>query len=168
MNPVRVVRRISPAFVLLLAGLLLGGCTVYNKAVISGRKAGQSRIETAEKTREMFNCKDLRRNYLFLEKTEVFPENVPPGQKINHRLKYALCPSKKTKTLRGVLTRRILYKGASIFRDRGRHEFNPGGWMVDAFITIPPKAEEGMYAVETVIEYEGKTLRDRASFFVKK
>ncbi len=113
------------------------------------RKPGEKLITHPNQVWEKYHCgkKDLP---LFLVETnEILPPKLHAGKELNHHFVYVMCPAEPSQVIRGRLTRSIYYKGHVIFKDEtDNFEFKPGEWCVDAFITIPPEAEPGVYSLE--------------------
>jgi len=137
------------------------------KMVKSMRKSGEQLAASPDDTAKAHSCESGKENALFLELSEVLPERVSPGSEINHRLQVAFCPYAPSGTVKGAIVRRILHKGQATFADSAQHEFKPGTWTIDAFITIPKNAPGGIYALEVLVNYQGKSLKQTHNFVVK-
>jgi hypothetical protein len=126
------------------AGILLVSC-----AGTRARPPGDRLIDPPAEVWEDYRCDRKVRPFLVLERNQVSPRKIRPGGEFNHRLIYAMCPVEPSQVISGDLYRRIYYKGGVVFEDIVRgFEVRPGKWSVDAFITIPEKAELGPYSVE--------------------
>ena len=166
--------RLSAAlFILLVAvSLMLSGCMDSLKAVSQGtiastRQPGDKMVHTPEKTKEKYACALYTKRMLKLEEAQVLPEIVTPGKEINQRIQYAFCPFTPSETLKGSITRTVLFKGREVFRDTTAYEFKSGTWTVDVFIGIPKEAGSGVYAVNVALQYENETLEESNLFIVK-
>jgi hypothetical protein len=104
---------------------------------------------------------------LQLEKVEVLPEAVTPGREISQRMRYALCPLTPSGTLKGRITRTVLFKGKAVFRDATDYDFKPGTWTVDVCIGIPKGVASGMYTLDLAVRYKNQTLKESNSFVVQ-
>ena len=124
-------------------------------------------VRTPEQTREKYACALHHKTMLQLEKVEVLPEAVTPGKEINQRIRYALCPLTPSGTLKGSITRTVLFKGKVVFRDATDYEFKPGTWTVDVCIGIPKEVASGMYALDLTVRYKNQTLKESNSFVVQ-
>jgi len=159
---------VFPSTVLVILLLTLSGCAGVSQSItVSMRKQGEKMVRTPEKTKEKYACVPSRKSILQLEEVEVLPEAVTPGKEINQRIRYAFCPFTPSSTLKGSITRTVLFKGKQMFRDTTDNEFKPGTWTVDVFIGIPKEAESGVYALDVALRYENQTLKKSNSFIVK-
>jgi hypothetical protein len=104
---------------------------------------------------------------LKLEEVQIVPDIVTAGKEINQRLQYAFCPFTPSETLKGNITRTVLFKGKAVFRDTTAYEFKPGTWTVDVFIGIPKEAGNGIYEVNVALRYGNETLTQSNAFIVK-
>jgi hypothetical protein len=138
----------------------------YQQIQISLRQAGEKMVAQPDATNKKYGCKPHQKPDLFVEQTEVLPNPVVRGGEINHRFTYALCPPAPSATVGGEIVRAVIYRGSVAFKDVAKHMFKPGTWVVDAFITIPPEAEPGVYALESTIKYGTKSLQQTNSFVV--
>jgi hypothetical protein len=69
-----------------------------------------------------------------------------------------MCPARPTQVVRGTLDTRILFKGGAIAREQVEgYELKPGRWVVDWFVSLPPGAEAGVYALQ--IEFKSSKVR---------
>jgi hypothetical protein len=153
--------------------LMLSGCvmdsirTVSQNIIASTRKQGDKMVRTPEKTQEKYVCVLYSKRMLKLEEVQVLPDVVTPGKEINQRIQYAFCPFVPSETLKGSITRTVLFKGNEVFRDTTAYEFKPGTWTIDVFIGIPKEAENGEYALTLALQYGKETLKERNSFIVR-
>ena len=172
--------QLSASFFLLLIAvfLILSGCavveqpmesirTVSQNIIVSTRKQGDKMVRTPEKTKEKYACVPYKKRMLKLEEVQILPDTVTPGKEINQRIQYAFCPFVPSETLKGSITRSVLFKGNEMFRDTTAYEFKPGTWTVDVFIGIPKEATGGVYALNIALQYGNETLKESNSFTVK-
>src|SRR5437870_3703673 len=140
----------APVFlsvVLAILSLTLSGCVAVHKP-------GEKIVRTPEETKETYTCAAYRKTMLHLEDVQVLPDIVTPGKEINQRIRYAFCPLTPSSTLKGSITRTVLFKGKQMFCDTTNYEFKPGTWTVDVFIGIPKEAARGVYALDVALRYE--------------
>ncbi len=128
---------------------------------------GEKMVASPDKTREQYPCSPRLGVILAVENVEAVPVAILPGEEINHHLRYALCNPDLSSPVAGRITRTLLFRGATIFRDITPYEFKPGIWEVDAFIRVPAGAESGVYSIETVLEGGPKAVRRVCSFTIK-
>jgi hypothetical protein len=137
-----------------LVALLIGavGCTTpvwVGKIRRAVREPGQELVDLPEKVERQYDCQEKRLPFFRLEKSELSPIRVRPGEEFNHRMVYAMCPENPTEVIEGTLVTRIRFKGEPILTETlEAFEIKPGRWIVDAFIAIPETAEVGVYALE--------------------
>lgn len=161
----------SRAFLVLLAALWLAGsgCAGWLGSVRrSLRDPGVRFRAFPEEVAEEYGCAKKPLPFFQIEKVELVPSRLRPGEEFNHRLVYALCPATPTGVVAGTLHTRILFRGRAIVdeRDPG-YELRPGRWVVDAFVKVPPSAALGIYAMELDFEGEAFGFRERRTFAVE-
>jgi len=121
------------------------------------RKPGEQLLETPGKIATQYGCARKTQPFATIEEHELLPPRVHPGEELNHRFVYVMCPTRDASVVRGELSRRIYYKGKVVFKDVSKgFEVKPGKWSVDAFITVPSQAEPGVYSLE--LSFESKLL----------
>jgi hypothetical protein len=136
------------------AGLLIGALACATPVWIgnlkrSMREPGQELVDLPAKVERQYDCKEKKLPFFRLEKNELNPRRVRQGGELNHRIIYAMCPESPTEVIEGTLVTRIRFKGEAIATETlDPFEIKPGRWIVDAFITLPESAEEGVYALE--------------------
>lgn len=176
---IRIIKQFFPSVMsILLCGMLISlpalfsGCAsvkgVSQRFVRSLRQPGEKEILSLEDTSAKHSCSSSKRSKFLIEETDVIPNPVSTGEEIDHRISYAYCPGKVSRSLKGKIVRRVLYKGEQIFQDTTDYQFKPGTWAVDAFISIPKSARKGTYHMELLIIYADKTIKRDNKFTVKK
>ena len=150
---------------LVMGALALAGCPAGPQRLIAFvRTPGEKLTLPFEATQKKYACSP-RRTFFHLEEVQVLPHTIAPGTEVNHRLRYALCPSEP---LRGNIVREVVFRGQTIFRDDTAYVFKSGTWTVDAFIGVPKEARDGTYRLETVLTYRNQTVRAMRTFRVKR
>lgn len=137
------------------AGFGAGGFSHIQKLM---RKPGEKIIEGPSAIWIEHKCDDKNLPFMMLEKNELIPLKIKPGDELNHHFVYAMCPVRPTEVIQGHLFRNILFRGNVIFQDKSNFEMKPGRWEVDAFITVPKDAETGIYALEAVFESQSSDM----------
>jgi len=139
----------------LAALLLASGCAGALAGVKRAwRSPGERLLDLPAAVVQEYGCERRQLPFLALEHAELVPTRVKPGGEFNHRMIYALCPVDTTEVVRGTLVTRIRFKGRELVAERTPgYELKPGRWVVDAFVQLPPTAEEGIYALE--LEFQG-------------
>jgi hypothetical protein len=150
---------------------LSSGCAEFQDLHYTMLKAMRTPGEIMEKNPEETSqdyfeaCKDLNPNMVQLS-ADVIPRRVMEGREVNHRIRFAICRS-KVKPVEGEIIRKVYFGSTAVFQDRTRYEFKQGTWVIDAFIKVPVNAGIGVYEVDTVVSYRGKSTRIRNTFEVK-
>ena len=134
---------------------------------VTTHKPGERMVRTPEETKGKSTCTPYSKTMLQLEDVQVSPDIVTPGKEINQRIRYAFCSLTPSSTLKGSITRIVLFEGKQMFRDTTNYEFKPGTWTVDVFIGIPQEAVSGVYALDVALRYDNQTLKKSNSFIVK-
>ncbi|MEN8183040.1 MAG: hypothetical protein ABFS46_10955 [Myxococcota bacterium] len=161
-------RRLGSTAALAVLLLFSTSCTTWLGNVRKSlRDPGVHFRSFPEEVAEEYGCRDKPLPFFEIEKLELLPNRLRPGEEFNHRIVYVLCPKSPTAVVAGTLHTRILHRGRAIVdeRDQG-YEFKPGRWVVDAFVTVPLGADIGIYAME--IAFQGTDLRftERLTFAV--
>ena len=150
----------------LTIALTLG--TALGCATLDGltRKPGERLAAFPEAVWEEYGCAERKRPFLEIERYEISPKRLKPGDEFAHQLVYALCPRRLTEVVTGRLTMRIRYKGEPIVHDtEADFVLKPGRWVVDSFVGLARTAEPGIYAYE--IEFESDDVNfDRLQTFM--
>jgi len=121
--------------------------------------------ETAKKR---FCSSDQQSGSVSLEDAEVVPTKIFPGEQINHRLRYVVCPFAPAQTVQGKIMRTVKFEEKKIFEDVTEHAFKLGSWIVDASIIVPDEAENGKYILDVTIMVGKSLVRKGNTFLVKK
>ena len=153
-----------------LLALLLGtsGCASWLGSVRKSlRDPGVHFRSFPEEVAEEYGCGERPLPFFEIEKLELLPNRLRPGEEFNHRLVYVLCPESPTAVVAGTLNTRILHRGRAIVDEQDEaYEFKPGRWVVDAFVTVPLGAEIGVYAMEIAFRGSGLRFTERLTFAV--
>lgn len=142
--------------------LMLSGCvmdsirTVSQDIIASTRKQGDKMVRTPEKTQEKYVCVLYSKRMLKLEEVQVLPDVVTPGKEINQRIQYAFCPFVPSETLKGSITRTVLFKGNEVFRDTTAYEFKPGTWTIESSLAFLRKPKMGNMPLPLLCNMEKK------------
>ncbi len=116
------------------------------------RKPGEKMLTLPDKVAQQYECSQRKLPFFMVEKNEVVPVELKPGDEFNHHFSYVMCPAIPSQTIKATLYRKIYYQGRIVFQDVTENfEIKPGRWAVDAFITIPTNAPPGIYSLETEI-----------------
>ena len=132
--------------------LALGACScAYLPGALERpfRKPGVRLVDFPEKVGVEFNCASQKLPWFKLEQLEVWPKRLTAGNELGYRLVYVLCSDGPTDVVSGKLETRVVYRGQPILREpEPKYDLRPGRWVVDVFVTVPPSAGEGLYALE--------------------
>ena len=157
-------------FLVISTALLAGGCAkmkpAWEKSTATLKDAFSS---SGEGKPGKFACPQVEQHQLSLAASEISPDQVYPDDEITHTVTYALCAPSDKFTMKGTLTRRIIFKNKELFKDSGIETFKAGTQRsIEAEITIPERAPAGVYTLETIIQYDNITLKRSATFRVKR
>lgn len=160
------ISRVAAVAFALLLGLAPCGCAQWmGEARRALREPGEHLIDLPERVAKDYSCDDLPLPHLEVEHSEINPTKVHPGDTINHRMVYALCPEATTDVVTGTLITQVRFKGHIVMRDQSPgFEFKPGRWSVDTFVRLPKDAETGIYALE-IRFHEGNVNVDESLTF---
>ena len=126
------------------------------------RQPGEKLVSPPDVVWKERNCARLQRPYIDIDLNEILPSRVPAVEEFNHRMVYSMCPLRTGEGVVGDLSRRITFKGNTVFEDISRRfEIKPGKWQLDAFIGIPAEAPAGVYALE--VAFSGGAVRFQRS-----
>jgi hypothetical protein len=113
------------------------------------RKPGVRLVDFPEKVGVEFNCSSQKLPWFKLETFEVWPKRLEAGTELGYRVVYVLCTGDSTDVVTGKLETRVVFRGQPILREpEPAYDLRPGRWMIDVFVTVPPSAEEGLYALK--------------------
>jgi hypothetical protein len=156
----------SKGLILLLCFALVAmpACTTIR---VKLRDPGESNKTMPDPVALEYHCDKRPLPFFEIEKNELLPDRVAPGQKLAHRIVYVMCPKRPTEVVAGSLETRIRFKGRAIFRDRIEQELKPGRWVIDTYIPLPDQAEPGVYALEVDFASKHGDLQERSDFVVK-
>lgn len=132
--------------------LALGCASITNYVGRPFRKPGEQLWAFPEKVWAQYDCGAQKLPFFEIERFELHPKRVKPGEKFAHRLVYVLCAETATSVVTGRLQTRIMYKGKPIVSRDETYDLKPGRWGVDAFVELPASAEMGVYAFELDFE----------------
>lgn len=131
------------------------------------RSPGVKPLLTPAEVEARENCTALRPPYARFDLSEVVPPQVPPGGTISHRVIYTLCPDARESPVRGRLSTTISLGYKRVFADAvAGFQLQPGQWIIDADIVLPPAAKPGSYVLETEFRGGGVMLGDTTTFVV--
>ena len=110
---------------------------------------------------------DRARPFVEAESLQVVPERIQPGQRINYRLVYVMCPFHPSQVLVTRLSRKILYNGQQVEINLNEaFEIKPGRWVVDSFFTLPSNSPLGTYQLEVSFESPRSQAHKQVRSFV--
>ena len=145
-----------------LALALAFGCLscAYLPAAIERpfRRPGVRLVDFPEKVAAEFNCARQKLPWFKLEALEVWPKQLGAGKELGYRLVYALCTEGATDVVTGRLETRVVFRGQPILRAPDpAFDLRPGRWKIDVFVSVPPKASGGLYALE--LEFKSASVK---------
>lgn len=144
--------RLTAAYALGLSLVLITAlaCTPLQLAL---RKPGERNKTFPEKVAEQYDCDRRPLPFVEIEKSDLVPTRLEPGEELNHRLVYVLCPAKMTDVMTGTLHTRILFEGQVIDRDDNDFKLKPGRWEVVNLFDVQAQAQPGVYSF--TVEFKG-------------
>jgi hypothetical protein len=98
-----------------------------------------------------------------VEKAELKPSKIKPGQQMVSRIVYASCYGT---SLKGKITRTVIRNGKTVIALPEDIEYMPGTWALTAHIPVPPEADLGGYILETKMQARALRLQERNTFEV--
>ena len=131
------------------------------------RTPGERLKDFPERVWEDYECAAKELPFFEIERFELYPRRLEPGEEFGHRLVYVLCPERTTGVVTGALKTQILFRGTPIVVDAAAdYDLKPGRWVVDAFITLPKTAREGIYALDIQFASQGIQFQRTLEFAV--
>ncbi len=122
------------------------------------RKPGVRLVDFPEKVAAEFKCASQKLPWFKLETLEVWPKQLGAGKELGYRVVYALCTEGATDVVTGRLETRVVFRGQPILRAPDpAFDLRPGRWKIDVFVTVPPSASDGLYALE--LEFRSPSVR---------
>jgi hypothetical protein len=122
------------------------------------RKPGVRLVDFPEQVGVEFNCASQKLPWFKLETLEVWPKRLDAGKELGYRMVYVLCTEGATDVVTGKLETRVAFRGQPILREPDpAYDLRPGRWVIDVFITVPPSASEGLYALE--LEFKSPNVK---------
>jgi len=132
------------------------------------RQPGQKLATFPEAVREEYACAQQKLPWFKVEKLEVWPKRLQPGDELGHRMVYVLCTAGPTDVVTGRLDTRILFRGKPIESSPDKsYDLRPGRWVVDVFVTVPPEAPDGLYALELAFTSSAVRFSQSETFAVE-
>jgi hypothetical protein len=162
------LRRVGAGLALLALAGMLGCATTVGGLRKSFREPGEHFQSFPEEVWSQYDCDGRKLPWFKIEKIELLPRRLRAGDEFNHRIVYVLCPDAPTAVVTGRLDTRILFRGRSIVTETDpAYEIKPGRWIVDAFVSVPPRAEAGIYSMELAFEGRSLAFTERLTFLVE-
>jgi hypothetical protein len=159
----------SQALAGLAFALCLGACASLPAPLDRPfRQPGQKLADFPEAVAEEYGCAKQKLPWFKLEELEVWPKRVQAGGQLGHRMVYALCTGGPTDVVTGRLEMRILHRGKPVVDvPEPSYDLRPGRWIVDVFVTVPPEASDGVYALELAFKSKGLRFEKSETFAVE-
>ncbi len=132
-----------------LIGLFALGLLCACALITPVREPGERLEDFPETVWKQKKCDKQELPYFEIEKLELWPRRLGPGEQFRQRLVYTLCPTRPTGVVTGSLETKILHRGKTIVRQHvSEYDLKPGRWVVDALVQLPENAKQGVYALE--------------------
>ncbi len=157
--------RILAGVVAAVVGLsVTGGCS---QLPLMGREPGPKLMTFPGEVADEYTCSKRNLPFFKIEETVLTPHKIKPGNKLNHRFIYVMCPSRASGVIPGTLYTRIRFRGETIYTNVTNHELQPGRWAVDATIRLPKSAASGIYAIEARFQSKRGGFNAKSDFLVR-
>src|SRR4051812_26097512 len=125
-------------------------------------------LKRASETARDEGCETKTLPFFKLIRSEVYPAYIKPGEHINHRFVYALCPAQLGQPLPAEIDKRILHAGRALFSTRkAGYMLRPGTWADDDEIEVPSDSDRGIYEVQIEIILQGSRFDTNAEFHIE-
>lgn len=150
--------QIALGIALCLGLVTWGGCaTGGQQRAMTGDtdKPGEQLVASYEKTAAKYQCQGTP--VLVVEKAELQPSKIAPGQQLVSRIVYASC---YRTSLKGKIIRKVIHNGETVIALPEDIEYRPGTWALTAYIAIPPRADPGGYSLETKMQARAFRLQE--------
>lgn len=141
-------------------GAIVGGLAGLVAHDIKVRQA-RSRMETEA----AYNYQPSQGEMLNLERTEVLPPSVRPGEQIETSVQYALLGTGGSVQ---VSEQRTLMRGDQVIADLSTQNFTrpDGTWVSSQTVRLPGNVQPGTYTIVTVVRTARSAISARADFTV--
>ena len=121
-------------------------------------KPGERNKDFPEAVAKQYHCDQRPLPFVEIEKSDLLPNTLEPGDQFHHRLVYVMCPAKSTDVVAGTLHTRVLFEGRVIDRDKSPFKFKPGRWEIVGLFDVQERAQPGVYSF--AIEFEESVTKD--------
>jgi hypothetical protein len=161
--------KLAASVVILFIGSALSACSVIHQQIVAGtRRPGDHMVATPEQVSKEITCRTRDRPSAEVETMEVLPEVVPPGDRVNYRMVYTMCPLNRfSETLNARATRKIFHNGQEVARNiKDDFTLKAGRWAVDSFFTLPRETPLGVYALEVTLHIANRPIQTHVRSFV--
>ena len=109
-------------------------------------KPGVTRLKDGQTAWQENDCDKKVLPFLVIKHQDFSNSVLQANQEFKHRFLYVACTSDSSKSIKGKLIRKILFRDKIIYQSVSKDvEVKSGEWENVAFITIPPSAKSGYY-----------------------
>lgn len=142
-------------------GAVVGGLAGLVAHDIKARRA-----RTAQETAEAYNYQPAQGERLQLERVDVMPASVRPGNEVAAEVQYALLGSGGGIQVR---ERRALLRGGQVLQEISSESFTrtDGTWVSSQSFRLPNDIGPGAYAVQVVVETAQSRISGMKNFTVE-
>ena len=147
-----------------VAGALIGGALgAVTGLIVHDIKVKQAR--SREQTAQAYNYQPAQGEMLTLERSEVLPPSVRPGEEISGTIQYALLG---TGPGTQVSEQRTIMQGERTIADISTQNFTrqDGTWVSTLPFRLPGNLQPGQYSVVTTVRTARSAISGRANFTV--
>ena len=147
-----------------VGGALIGGALgAVTGLIVHDIKVKQAR--SREQTAQVYNYQPAQGEMLTLERSEVLPPSVHPGEEISNTIQYALLG---TGPGTQVGEQRTLMQGDRTVADISTQNFTrqDGTWVSTLPFRLPGNLQPGQYSIVTTVRTARSAISGRANFTV--
>ena len=147
-----------------VGGALIGGALgAVTGLIVHDIKVKQAR--SREQTAQVYNYQPTQGEMLTLERSEVLPPSVHPGEEISNTIQYALLG---TGPGTQVGEQRTLMQGDRTVADISTQNFTrqDGTWVSTLPFRLPGNLQPGQYSIVTTVRTARSAISGRANFTV--
>jgi hypothetical protein len=134
----------------------------------SGRGSGQKLLARLAATASIEACDRRDLPFFRVLESNGDRERLPPGDRLSHRLVYALCPADVAAELTATVKRELRGSAGVLLVDRADGlRLRPGTWAIDEELAVPRDAVTGRYTVNTTVVFGGIEWTEQTELLIE-
>ena len=134
----------------------------------AGRDSGHKLLAQLAATASSEDCASRQLPFFRVINSDVYPMRLRAGDRVSHRLVYALCPAGSGGEATATITRELRGNGAVLLADRVEaFRLRPGTWASDEELQVPPTAIAGRYTVNTTVTFGARTWTEQTELLIE-